>query len=153
VKLRKFGEYLQGFSSPAHISLSNSDGNMPLPKIGEPPRRACSDSPRGGKEALTTFLSCFGGERDIIIDSNLKPMLLELNDRPSLGVLMFFVKDLKTDILREIFYQVTTDGSTLSENENSGWQQIMRVADSSPLRGPIQTVMAVSGKLKHLGTA
>jgi hypothetical protein len=90
---------------------------------------------------------------DIIIDSNGKPRVLELNDRPSYSVTVPFEKDLKTNMLREIFYHVTSDGSTLGPNENSGWQQILPVEEDSKLRGPIQSVMSVISNRNYLGRA
>jgi hypothetical protein len=123
-----------------------------LPKIGgRPASPGAAPIPEEGMKPSQHFFQVLGA--DIIIDSNGKPMLLELNDRPSLGVTVPFEKDLKANMLREIFYHVTTDGSTLGENENSGWQQILPVVDASPLRGPIQKVMAVRSKLKYLGRA
>ena len=61
---------------------------------------------------------------DIILNSDLQPMVLELNDRPSLSVTVDFEKELKTSFIRDAFDHVTTTGASNGETETSGWQQI-----------------------------
>ena len=61
---------------------------------------------------------------DIILNSELQPLVLELNDRPSLSVTVDFEKDLKTSFIRDAFDHVTTTGASNGETETSGWQQI-----------------------------
>jgi hypothetical protein len=121
-----------------------------LPKIENTPAAPGAVVEEGMKPAQH-FFHVLGA--DIIIDSNGKPLLLELNDRPSLAVTVPFESELKTNMLHEVFYHVTADGSTLGENENSGWQQILPVPELSPLKGPIQRVMSVRSELKYLGRA
>ena len=61
---------------------------------------------------------------DIILNSELQPLVLELNDRPSLSVTVDFEKDLKTSFIRDAFDHVTPTGASNGETETSGWQQI-----------------------------
>ena len=88
---------------------------------------------------------------DIIIDSEGKPFVLELNDRPSLSVTVPFEKDLKTNMLREMFYHVTPDGSTLGDNPESGWQQILPVEPSRELANSVKRLMSIRSKIKYTG--
>lgn len=61
---------------------------------------------------------------DVILDSDLHPKILELNDRPSLSVTVDFEKDLKTGFIRDCFEHVTTTGESNGESDKSGWEQI-----------------------------
>lgn len=61
---------------------------------------------------------------DVILDSDLQPKILELNDRPSLSVTVDFEKDLKTGFIRDCFEHVTTTGESNGESEKSAWEQI-----------------------------
>ena len=88
---------------------------------------------------------------DVILDSKGHPRVLELNDRPSLQVTAPFEKDLKEGLIREAFTHLSLDGSTFGNNDHSKWQQILPVPDSSPLSGPIKTMMQVKSNLKYSG--
>lgn len=88
---------------------------------------------------------------DIILDSKGHPRVLELNDRPSLQVTAPFEKELKEGLIREAFLHLSLDGSTFGNNEHSKWQQILPVPDSSPLSGPIKTMMQNKSNLKYSG--
>lgn len=61
---------------------------------------------------------------DIMIDADMKPRVLELNDRPSLGVTVDFEKDLKVGLISEAFEHVGPNGDWYGNSENSGWIQI-----------------------------
>lgn len=69
---------------------------------------------------------------DVILDSDLQPQILELNDRPSLSVTVDFEKELKTSFIRDAFYHVTTTGASRGENEKSGWKQIFPLNEDEP---------------------
>ncbi|OHT03365.1 Tubulin-tyrosine ligase family protein [Tritrichomonas foetus] len=89
---------------------------------------------------------------DIIIGSDLKPKLLELNDRPSIAVTVPFEKDLKTNMMREMFYHVTPNGSTLGNHENSGWQQIIPIENpNSDIFLNVKKVMNTPSSIKYIG--
>ena len=87
---------------------------------------------------------------DIIIDSNGHPQLLELNDRPSLSVTVPFEKDLKTGMIRDMFYHITLDGSTIGENPESGWQQIIPSKDTQE-EAQLKQIMEMPSHIKYTG--
>lgn len=67
---------------------------------------------------------------DILLDSELKLQLLELNDRPSFKVTVPFEKELKENLIRDCFQHV---GSPYYYFENSsGWQKILPVPENHP---------------------
>lgn len=88
---------------------------------------------------------------DIIIDSEGKPFVLELNDRPSLSVTVPFEKELKTNMLREMFYHVTPNGSTLGNHPESGWQQILPVDPRLELATSVKRLMSIRSEIKYTG--
>ena len=61
---------------------------------------------------------------DIIIDSDLEPQILELNDRPSLAVTVDFEKDLKENLITECFEHVSITGKSFGNSEKSKWEQV-----------------------------
>ncbi|EAY04079.1 Tubulin-tyrosine ligase family protein [Trichomonas vaginalis G3] len=69
---------------------------------------------------------------DIMLDANMNPQVLELNDRPSLSVTVDFEKDLKESLLCETFEHISPNGEVLGNSEKSGWQQIFPLPKSHP---------------------
>ena len=69
---------------------------------------------------------------DIMLDSNLEPQVLELNDRPSLSVTVDFERDLKVGLLSETFEHISPTGEVFGESEKSGWKQIFPLPEDSP---------------------
>lgn len=61
---------------------------------------------------------------DIMIDSEMNPKVLELNDRPSLGITVDFEKELKEKLISEAYEHVSPNGNWYGNNENSDWIQI-----------------------------
>jgi hypothetical protein len=62
---------------------------------------------------------------DIIIDSEMNPQVLELNDRPSLGVTVEFEKDLKESVIADAFEHVRPNGEVRGNSpQTSRWTQI-----------------------------
>lgn len=89
---------------------------------------------------------------DIILDTNLNPMLLELNDRPSIAVTVPFEEELKINLMREMFYHVCPDGSTLGDSPESGWQQIIPVDNPhSDIGNNVRKLMGTKSKIKYIG--
>lgn len=88
---------------------------------------------------------------DIIIDSNFKPQVLELNDRPSLSVTVPFEKDLKTNLIREMFYHISSDGTTLGEHPESKWQQILPCDPQKEVAQSVKRCMATQSNIKYIG--
>lgn len=89
---------------------------------------------------------------DIILDEDLQPKLLELNDRPSLSVTVPFENDLKVNLMREVFYHVTGDAKSLGNNNESGWQQILPVVNRNlDIYNNVRKVMNSSSNIKYIG--
>jgi hypothetical protein len=75
---------------------------------------------------------------DIIIDSNLNPQVLELNDRPSLGVTVEFEKDLKESIIADAFEHVCPNGDVRGNSPGtSRWTQIFPFAQPGSQWGQV----------------
>jgi hypothetical protein len=68
---------------------------------------------------------------DIIVNSNLEPVVLELNDRPSLMVTVPFEHDLKVKLLRDCFFHVDANGESHGDCEESDWQQIFPLPETA----------------------
>jgi hypothetical protein len=63
---------------------------------------------------------------DVLVDSDLNPNVLELNDRPSLGVTVEFEKDLKELVIAEAFEHICPNGDVRGDSpETSRWRQIL----------------------------
>lgn len=88
---------------------------------------------------------------DIIIDTNFKPQVLELNDRPSLSVTVPFEKDLKTNLIREVFYHVSSDGSTLGNHPESNWEQILPCDPATEISQSVKRCMGTPSNIKYIG--
>ncbi|EAY23447.1 Tubulin-tyrosine ligase family protein [Trichomonas vaginalis G3] len=72
---------------------------------------------------------------DILLDENANPIVLELNDRPSLKVTFACEKGLKHDLICDAMKIVTVDGSPL-EVENgpeNGWEKVFPGECGNPL--------------------
>jgi hypothetical protein len=61
---------------------------------------------------------------DIIIDADLNPQVLELNDRPSLCVTVDFERELKESLIASAFEHVCPNGDVKCEVGGSGWELI-----------------------------
>jgi hypothetical protein len=61
---------------------------------------------------------------DVLLTADLDPMVLELNDRPSLSVTVPFDYDLKVKMMRDCFFHVAPGGECRGECDESDWQQI-----------------------------
>lgn len=69
---------------------------------------------------------------DIMLDHNMDPQVLELNDRPSLSVTVDFEKDLKESLLCETFEHISPTGEVFGHSDKSGWQQIFPLPKDNP---------------------
>jgi hypothetical protein len=59
---------------------------------------------------------------DVILNAAMEPVVLELNDRPSLMVTGPFEHDLKVKMLRDCFFHVDASGASHGDCPESGWQ-------------------------------
>ena len=74
---------------------------------------------------------------DIMIDANMNPQVLELNDRPSLGVTVEFEQDLKESVISDAFEHVTPDGGVRGDSpETSRWVQIYPLPPNEAKNSP-----------------
>ena len=78
---------------------------------------------------------------DIMIDSEGKPKVLELNDRPSLGVTVPFEKELKENLIAEAYQHVAPNGDWFGEDEKSGWKQIYPLSREESARSPYPDII------------
>lgn len=88
---------------------------------------------------------------DIMIDSTLKPQLLELNDRPSLSVTVPFEKDLKTTLITEMFKHITSDASTAENCADSQWEKLFPVNEFEENYNNLRRVMDTKSTLRYKG--
>ncbi|OHT04804.1 Tubulin-tyrosine ligase family protein [Tritrichomonas foetus] len=85
---------------------------------------------------------------DIMLNENCEPIILEMNDRPSMCVTFDIENTLKTKIVEDILKIITLDGSPPSPNAQfGGWEQILPVVEpNSPFSKTVQNVLAKSIK-------
>lgn len=88
---------------------------------------------------------------DIMIDENMEPQFLELNDRPSLSVTVPFEMSLKKSMIKESFMHVTHDGSVTNlECEGSGWEVAFPTSDPE-LTGQVNLALTRKSDIKYSG--
>lgn len=78
---------------------------------------------------------------DIMIDSDMNPKVLELNDRPSLGVTVDFELELKEKLIAEAYEHVSPNGDWYGNNENSGWIQIYPLPREEAAKSPYPIIV------------
>jgi hypothetical protein len=79
---------------------------------------------------------------DVIIDADMNPQVLELNDRPSLGVTVDFEQDLKESVIAESFEHVCPNGDVRGDSpETSRWTKIYPTPPGSPWRDVVHRVL------------
>lgn len=88
---------------------------------------------------------------DVILDMNLNPQILELNDRPSLCVTVPFEKDLKEGLIKDLFYHVGPSGECWGDCPESGWHQIYPLPEAHPLFNQWKEIYAIAKKPKGNG--
>jgi hypothetical protein len=102
---------------PLAVSASDEEEQAPEPPVADAP-----PAPPPLKLAKRYF-HILG--IDIIIDADLNPQVLELNDRPSLGVTVEFEQDLKESIIADAFEHVCANGEVRGDSpESSRWTRI-----------------------------
>ena len=86
---------------------------------------------------------------DIILDSQLRPIVLEMNDRPSMVVTFDIENDLKTRLVRDALMIVTADPSLPPEEVNpGGWELVLPISNETPLGRSVAGMMAKAMRLK-----
>ncbi|EAY06896.1 Tubulin-tyrosine ligase family protein [Trichomonas vaginalis G3] len=88
---------------------------------------------------------------DVMIDENMEPQFLELNDRPSLSVTVPFEMPLKKTMIMDSFKHVTHDGAVTNiEAEGSGWE-IAYPSKDHELNSQVALAMTRKSDLKYSG--
>ena len=72
---------------------------------------------------------------DVLLDENANPIVLELNDRPSMKVQFDCEQKLKHDLICDAMKLITVDGSPLKEQPggDNGWEKILPAPESNPM--------------------
>lgn len=84
---------------------------------------------------------------DIMLDENCDPILLEMNDRPSMCVTYDLENTLKTKMIKDVLNILTIDGKPPPPNAKfGGWEPILPVDISDPFS---QTVMKITNKIQQ----
>lgn len=82
---------------------------------------------------------------DIIITDDLQPVLLEINDRPSLSATFDVEVQLKPQLVQDIFTAVTLDGSPPKpENVSKNWDRLLPLSDNNDLTNTIDSILSSS---------
>jgi len=72
---------------------------------------------------------------DILLDDSLNPVLLELNDRPSMKVSFPCEEGIKRSLISDAIKIVA-----LNEDTNSGWEKLLPSSEGSPLSSIVRSV-------------
>ena len=79
---------------------------------------------------------------DIMLRDRLEPIVLELNDRPSMHVTFPMEDTLKTQLIYDALSIITTDGSPPDISKVSqSWEQILPISESDPIFSQAQEVL------------
>ena len=80
---------------------------------------------------------------DIMLNENCDPILLEMNDRPSMCVTYDIENTLKTNLIKDALNILTVDGKPPPPNTKlGGWEPILPVDDSNPFSLTVNRIMA-----------
>jgi hypothetical protein len=78
----------------------------------------------------------------IMIAANLQPIILELNDRPSMIVTSECEAALKKKVMFDAFSHISLDGTLLNGNESSlNWVKILPVQQDAPFASTVEVVI------------
>ena len=89
---------------------------------------------------------------DIMLNDNCDPVILEMNDRPSLCVTFDIENEFKTNLLKDVLHLITTDGSPPPPTASfGGWEEILPIHDSNTMISKVSTF--VFEKAKQYSTA
>ncbi|EAX87768.1 Tubulin-tyrosine ligase family protein [Trichomonas vaginalis G3] len=84
---------------------------------------------------------------DVLINDKCEPIILELNDRPSMHVTFDYEEQLKPKLIYDALSLITTDGTPPEAGKTSpNWEQILPVAPETALG---QTVSEIMDSFRH----
>lgn len=69
---------------------------------------------------------------DIMINDNLEPVVLELNDRPSMKVTFPFEQNLKKKLIVDAMQYVKVEGKKQTESISNGWHKLLPIDEKQP---------------------
>lgn len=79
---------------------------------------------------------------DIMLSENLQPIVLELNDRPSMVVTYECERELKRNLIADAITHISVDGSPVDGPESSpNWMKILPVPPESLIRGTVNDII------------
>jgi hypothetical protein len=79
---------------------------------------------------------------DILIAENLQPIVLELNDRPSMVVTYECEAALKKNMVLDAFSHISLDGTPIDGDETSpNWVKLLPVAPEAPLAPTVNEII------------
>lgn len=122
--------------SPIVNAISNC-GTTSLDTIGT----HYSFSSAGGIDKYNKFFHILG--IDIMLNEFLNPIVLELNDRPSMMVTFDIEKELKTNLIVDTLHTISTDGSMV-KSHSPNWEQILPADPSTPFAAVVDEVCSQS---------
>ena len=86
---------------------------------------------------------------DVMLDRDLRPMVLEMNDRPSMAVTFDIEDGLKTHLVRDAIRIIAADIEIQTESVNlGGWESLLPMSTDTPLGRSVSGMMAKSMRLK-----
>jgi hypothetical protein len=84
---------------------------------------------------------------DVMLNDQCDPMVLELNDRPSMSVTYEMEEELKTRIVYEALKVITVDGGELEEGmELGGWERLLPRENNSMLGKIVKEILEIAHK-------
>lgn len=121
--------------SPIVNSISNCGSS--LDAIGT----RYSYSSVGGIDKYNKFFHILG--IDIMLNEFMSPIVLELNDRPSMVVTFDCEKELKTSLIVDTLRTISKDGSVINP-QATNWEQILPADPSTPFADIVDEVCSQS---------
>jgi hypothetical protein len=85
---------------------------------------------------------------DILISENLQPVVLELNDRPSMVVTYDCEADIKRDIIFDAFSHISVDGTPVdAPGASPAWTKLLPVSRLSALAQTVDQIIATTSSV------
>lgn len=78
---------------------------------------------------------------DILVDENVNPILLEINDRPSMKVTFPCEENLKKSLVMDTMKLITVDGQPVDPVPETGWERHFPAPEGSPMVTPFRSIM------------
>lgn len=87
---------------------------------------------------------------DILLDKNLNPIVLEMNDRPSMAVTFALEDIVKTQLVYDTLNLITPDGSPPGPDaKRGGWEQVLPANEKTEQGKQVSAMLERSLRLKE----